>query len=138
MDARLLFCRNMRTLEVIIGLSCTPWMVMWYFMNESPRWLLANEETKEAKQVLTQACRMNGKSTEPIEEFVNNFVTSGSNVEERHITDLFKTKSIRRNTLLLGYSWMAFSMGYFGLLYNTPSLGWNYFLVFVFPGIIMR
>jgi OCT family organic cation transporter-like MFS transporter 4/5 len=32
--------RNMKTLEMVIALSATPFMLLWYFMPESPRWLL--------------------------------------------------------------------------------------------------
>lgn len=127
----------MRTLEVIIGLSCTPWMVMWYFMFESPRWLLANQKTEDARVVLEQACRINKRSPAPLDAFLDGYVQADK-VEQGGIADLFKTRSIRRNTLALGFCWMAFSMGYFGLLYNTPSLGWNMFLVFVFPALIVR
>ena len=33
--------------------------------------------------------------------------------------------------------WFAFSMGYFGLVYNTPAFDWNIYLVFVFPTFFM-
>jgi OCT family organic cation transporter-like MFS transporter 4/5 len=33
--------RNMQTLEMVIALSATPFLLLWYFMPESPRWLLA-------------------------------------------------------------------------------------------------
>ena len=32
---------DMDTLEMVIALSGLPFMVLWYFMPESPRWLLA-------------------------------------------------------------------------------------------------
>ena len=51
---------------------------------------------------------------------------------------LFRTPAIRRNTVIMSFCWLSFSMGYFGLLYNTPALEWNMFLVFVFPSIIVR
>ena len=33
--------RDMSTLEMVIALSGVPFMLLWYFMPESPRWLLA-------------------------------------------------------------------------------------------------
>lgn len=106
-------------------------------MFESPRWLLSKGKTERAKAVLEQACKINKKPTEPIDDFVNNYVQADK-VEKGSIADLFRTPSIRRNTLALAFCWMAFSMGYFGLLYNTPALGWNMFLVFIFPALIVR
>ena len=31
---------NMKNLELFIGLSAVPFMSLWYFLPESPRWLL--------------------------------------------------------------------------------------------------
>ena len=31
---------NMKNLELFIGLSAAPFMALWYFLPESPRWLL--------------------------------------------------------------------------------------------------
>ena len=39
----------------------------------------------------------------------------------------------RRNALCMTFCWFAFCMGYFGLVYNTPTFDWNIYLVFVFP-----
>ena len=50
--------------------------------------------------------------------------------------DLFKTPGIRRNSIVIIFCWLAFSMGYFGLVYNTPSFDANIYLVFVVPAFI--
>ena len=42
----------------------------------------------------------------------------------------------RRNALCMTFCWFAFSMGYFGLIYNTPAFNWNIYLVFVFPTFV--
>lgn len=39
----------------------------------------------------------------------------------------------RRNAIVMTFCWLAFSMGYFGLVYNTPAFDWNIYLVFIFP-----
>ncbi len=43
---------------------------------------------------------------------------------------------MRRNQLILCGCWLSFSMGYFGLSYNTPAFALNPFLVFSIPGMI--
>jgi hypothetical protein len=49
------------------------------------------------------------------------------------ITDILRKKGMRRNLMALGVCWMATAMGYYGLVFNTPSFDWNVYLVFVFP-----
>ena len=48
-----------------------------------------------------------------------------------------KLPATRRNALCMTLCWFAFSMGYFGLVYNTPAFDWNIYLVFVFPTFLM-
>ena len=42
----------------------------------------------------------------------------------------------RRNVICMTVSWLAFSMGYYGLVYNTPTFDWNLYLVFIFPTFV--
>ena len=80
-------------------------------------------------------CTWNSKSIDQIDSFVDNFVVDKSQ-QKGTVADLFKLPAIRRNTLLVCFCWLSFSMGYFGLLYNTPAFSWNPFFVFAFPGIL--
>ena len=102
----------------------------------SPRWLLSKGKSAEAKRVIRHACKLNGKSAEAVDDFVDNYV-SDLDEEQGSIVDLFRWPAMRRNSILMSLCWLSFSMGYFGLIYNTPAFGWNIFLVFVFPTFII-
>ena len=45
---------DMDTLEMVIALSGLPFMVLWYFMPESPRWLLAKGRKDKVNHLHTQ------------------------------------------------------------------------------------
>ena len=51
--------------------------------------------------------------------------------------DLWRLPATRRNSILLCYSWFTFSMCYYGLAYNTPSLDWDPSLVFMLPPMLI-
>jgi len=38
--------------------------------------------------------------------------------------------------MILSDQLFSFSMGYYGLVFNTPSFDWNLYLVFVLPGLL--
>ena len=108
-----------------------PFMSLWYFLPESPRWLLSKGRNKEAIEVLRLACKWNKKNVSKIDNL--KFIHQEENVKMGTFKDLFRFPSIRRNAFCMTICWMAFSMGYFGLVYNTPTFDWNIYLVFVLP-----
>ncbi len=142
------FIRNMRTLELVVGLSASPFILGWLLMPESPRWQLVKGRKKEAKRTMRMICRVNRRSTRGLDEFVDNFrdhARQDREEEERGgfllpmktVWDLFRYPATRRNTILMSYCWLSFSMGYFGLIYNTPAFDWSPFLVFMFPAFLI-
>ena len=129
---------NMYNLELVIGISALPFMLLWYLLPESPRWLISKGRLDEAKVVLRQACRWNGRP----DERVQNIEVPSKQIDEEdedtfaHIHHMFTFKGVRRNIISIWFCWLAFSMGYFGLVYNTPSFEANIYLVFVTPAFI--
>ncbi len=128
------FCRDMARLELIIGLSAVPYLTSWLLLPESPRWLLAMGKKEKARKVITKACGVNRMPRDPIEHFVDTYKDDGL---RGSISDLVREPAVRRNFLIMCYCWFSFSMGYFGLYYNTPSFDWNPFLVFILPSLMM-
>ena len=74
----------MRHLELFIGLSAIPFMILWWILPESPRWLLSKGRNEEAIKNLSLVCRTNKK---PIPDF-------------EPLLDVYKNKTnIKRGTM---------------------------------------
>ena len=130
---------NMQYLELFIGLSAIIFMPLWYFLPESPRWLASKGKLDEAKKVLVTACKYNKKPIDKVEKEIQRIAIAQKDKEKEKngmMHDLFKTPGVRRNSIVIIFCWLAFSMGYFGLVYNTPSFDANIYLVFVVPAFI--
>ena len=149
---------NMRTLQYVIGAAPIPWMVLWYFMPESPRWLLMKGPKYEqaARKVIEDACKLNKKPLEPVDKLIEKYhgiVEHEAELEElsskektqsddpQHhqasFTDLFRWPGMRRNSCCIMTVWFAMSCAYFGLMYNTPDQGWNKYLVYALPPLML-
>ena len=132
---------NMQYLEFIIGIAPLIFMPLWFVLPESPRWLISKGKLKKGNQVLLSARKWNKKPVDRVTEQVENFNLNQNNKETEWkggiIQDLFKSPGIRRNSIVMMFCWLAFSIGYIGLLYNTPSsFDANIDLVLIFPALM--
>ena len=131
---------NMQTLELFIGLSALIFMPLWFILPESPRWLISKGKLNQGKQVLLTACKWNKKPMDRVEKEVENIESDQKSKETERkggmMHELFKSPGVRRNSIVIIFCWLAFSMGYFGLIYNTPSFDANIYLVFVVPALM--
>jgi len=136
---------NMRRMEIFIGLSSFPLLLLLVFCHpESPKWLLTKGKIAKAIHILNRVASWNKKKFIN-EEKVLKFLESQSKQEdtpkkEDHgLTYVILSDSypfIRRNLFIMCICWFGFGMSYFGLALHTPELGSNVFLVFFLGGLM--
>ena len=117
--------RDWRNLQLIISVPPTICIVAYYFMPESPRWLIAQGRTEEAKAILQKAAKTNGKAWPD-----NVQLESADNVDNKdqtppesvNILALCKTPNVRKNTLIQYFNWFTASFVYYALTFNGGTL----------------
>lgn len=126
---------DMVHLEIFIGCSGIPFLIISFFLPESPKWLLVNGRYDEAITIIERACKINGivpkqEDLEALKEIHDETMDTGKTWL------LFKNPGIRRNMIIMNYCWFCFSMAYFGLIYNTPAFDLDPIVVFIIPAIL--
>ncbi|XP_045406698.1 solute carrier family 22 member 4 [Lemur catta] len=117
------FIRDWRMLLLALtvpGLLCVP---LWWFIPESPRWLISQRRFKEAEDIIQKAAKMNNIEIpamifDPVE-------LQELNPLKQHrvfILDLFRTTNIATITVMSLLLWMLTSVGYFALSLDAPNL----------------
>ncbi|XP_030649955.1 solute carrier family 22 member 5-like [Chanos chanos] len=131
------FIRDWRMLLLTMSLPALIYIPLWWFIPESPRWLLSLGRVEEAEAILRDAAKKN-KVTAPEVIFKKlEGEEKTSKPEETHnILDLLRTRNIRHTTLILCLVWLTLSMGYFGLSLNTSRLHGDPFLNCFFSAAI--
>ncbi|XP_036906396.1 solute carrier family 22 member 5 isoform X3 [Sturnira hondurensis] len=102
------------------GVLCA---LLWWFIPESPRWLISQGRFKEAEVIIRRAAKMNGIVAPSTIFEPNELEDLGSQEQQAHnILDLLRTRNICVITVMSIILWMTISVGYFGLSLDTPNL----------------
>ncbi|XP_032693470.1 solute carrier family 22 member 4 isoform X1 [Lontra canadensis] len=117
------FIRDWRMLLLALtvpGVLCFP---LWWFIPESPRWLISRRRFSEAESIIQKAAKMNNIAAprvifDPME--LQELKLPGQ--QKVLILDLFRTRNIAIITIMSLLLWMLTSVGYFALSLNAPNL----------------
>ncbi|XP_076285498.1 carcinine transporter isoform X2 [Lasioglossum baleicum] len=135
--------RDWRMLAVTTSAPFLMYILYWWFLPESPRWLLAKGRLVEANAILETLAKVNGKELPAsfTQKLRQRMMMSRSKSEEERlrsgpgVLSLFKTPNMRLKTCLITLNWFANNMVYVGLSYYGPALGNEEHLSFFFSSL---
>ncbi|XP_048190009.1 solute carrier family 22 member 5 isoform X1 [Perognathus longimembris pacificus] len=117
------FIRDWRMLLLALtgpGALCA---VLWWFIPESPRWLISQGRYKEAEVIIRKAAKLNGIVAPSTIFDPSELQDLSSKKQQSHrFLDLLRTRNIRIITIMTIILWLTISVGYFGLSLDTPNL----------------
>ena len=117
--------------------SLTLQIPVWFFLSESPRWLLSKGKTEEARALMMRMAKRNGKNIDLSQHVIKTAeVYESKNEVELGVADLFKTKDILIITIVMFFCWPIITMGYFGLGLSMTQLGGNIFVSFILGALV--
>ncbi|XP_051868465.1 solute carrier family 22 member 2-like [Pristis pectinata] len=124
-----------RNLQLVTTMPNFIFMVYYWLLPESPRWLLSRKKREAAVKVLQKVAKKNKKSFSINIETVQ---IESSEDEQRNpsVTDLVKTPQIRKHTLILMYNWFVSAMVYLGLVMRLGIIGGDIYLNFFISGVM--
>ncbi|TKS83082.1 Solute carrier family 22 member 5 High-affinity sodium-dependent carnitine cotransporter [Collichthys lucidus] len=119
------FLRDWKSLLLAVALPGLLYIPLWWFITESPRWLLSQGRVEEAEAIVRNAARKNKVEAPQIifQDYSTDGKSTWSKKEEHHtVFDLLKSHNIRATTLILCLVWFSQVTGYFGLSLNSLQL----------------
>ncbi|XP_046326574.2 organic cation transporter protein-like [Haliotis rufescens] len=119
------FIRDWHTLELAMSIPVAFFLIYWWVIPESPRWLLNEFRDQEAEVIIRRAAAVN-KVTLPEKLFEH----QASELEKHNndklkgsFFDLFTNPVMCIRTLIIFFNWLVVSMVYYGLSLNSDNLG---------------
>jgi len=149
------FIRDWQNLQLAISIPCVLLTLYYWFVPESPRWLMAEGRFDEAIKILRDGAKTNGR-TLPSDDELREMMQAIKDDEEdkkqeetRELTTsekvmevfdeilvLVKTPEMRKRTLNVFYSWLIVAMVYYGLSFNSKNLGANRYVSSFISGFV--
>ncbi|XP_071855620.1 organic cation transporter protein-like isoform X2 [Apostichopus japonicus] len=128
---------NWRHLIIVTTMPFLLLVPAFWFLTESPRWLVADENFEEAEKVIQEIAKVNKKEiphnllTKLREEYVK-----AQADEQTTFRNLIRNPVLMVYFICLLYIWFAQSFVYYGLSLGTSSLGMNIHAAFSISGAV--
>ncbi|XP_066986634.1 organic cation transporter protein-like [Macrobrachium rosenbergii] len=142
--------RPWRWLQVMYSLPTISLFSTYWFLPESPRWLISQGRHEEAVEIFSRAAKVNGRVLPPSEALVKSLQKIAPSQKatkpekpSRRLLSILKhfvvllTKKEHRVKILVNYfCWCAVSMVYYGVSLNSGNLSTDPYLYMLLGGLV--
>ncbi|XP_035684134.1 organic cation transporter protein-like isoform X1 [Branchiostoma floridae] len=132
------FLRDWWSLQLALAVMSAPLLSYWWLLPESPRWLLSNNRTKQAKISLQKAAKFN-RVTIPDEVYEKVTKLKDKEPGEKskyNLVDLFRGPGLRMITVTMSLVWFATVAVYYALIIGSADLAGDPYLNFVLGALL--
>ncbi|XP_040206859.1 solute carrier family 22 member 2-like isoform X1 [Rana temporaria] len=129
------FINNWRWLQLAVTLPNFVFLTYCWFVPESPRWLLSQNQKDKANEIIKHIAKKNKK---PIPNTLQR-LTANEDTGDKQVPsfkDLVRTPQIRKHTFILMYIWFTCAVIYQGLIMHMGSTGENIYLDFFISAMV--
>lgn len=110
-------------------------LTYFYFIPESPRWLVVAGRKSKAEMLLRKICSVNGREF-PDSIDLDVVENDDEEYKQRNCLALLKTPRMRIRTVVISFLWFSCSLMYYAMSLNTGSLSGDIFVNTVISGAV--
>ncbi|KAM6914915.1 solute carrier family 22 member 2 [Xenentodon cancila] len=127
------FITDWRWLQVAITIPYIFFLSYYWFIPESPRWLLSQNKKAQAVKI-TESIAKKNKMT--LSKNIETLTDDNADSNTASFTDLIRTPKMRKHTFILSYNWFTSAVVYQGLIMRLGILGGNVYIDFLISGLV--
>jgi len=134
------FRHSWRLMSFSVSIIGIPFLMLQWWLVESPRWLLAQNRQEEAENVLRTIARGNGVTGKldinlrPPPSHVQRL--HGQKSQEDSVVTLFTSPKLTRVSLILSYCWFVVGGCYYGLTLAAGHMGTDIYTGTALSGLV--
>ncbi|XP_077553089.1 organic cation transporter protein-like [Haemaphysalis longicornis] len=130
--------KDWRITQLYAAVPLAPLLVLWCFLPESPRWLMATGQFPEAKKVVAKFAKHASMPPNLVDEIIDEAKrnkAASREVNKATIADLFSTKLLATITTLIIFQTVVSSLMWYRMTVSTASVGGNPYLNFTIAAL---
>ncbi|NXG73110.1 S22A2 protein, partial [Baryphthengus martii] len=124
-----------RWLQLTVTLPNFFFLLYYWCLPESPRWLIAQKQPDKAMEVIKHITKGNKKQLPLSFQNLSSEDEDGEKLKPSFL-DLIRTPQIRKHTFVLMYSWFTSSVLYQGLIMYMGIAAGNMYLDFLYSALV--
>nr|8ET6_A Chain A, OCT1 [Homo sapiens]8ET7_A Chain A, OCT1 [Homo sapiens]8ET8_A Chain A, OCT1 [Homo sapiens] len=124
-----------RWLQLAVSLPTFLFLLYYWCVPESPRWLLSQKRNTQAIKIMDHIAQKNGKLP-PADLKMLSLKEDSTEKLSPSFADLFRTPQLRKHTFILMYLWFTSSVLYQGLIMHMGATGGNLYLDFFYSALV--
>jgi len=131
--------RDWRWLEITITLPVLSFVILYWYLPESVRWLLSHGRDEEAEKILQHVAKTNKTELghDVITALKNDPSMASTNTGKKYSAlDCLKTWKMAKISLNVWFNWLVNALVYYGLSLNTEKLAGNPYMNFGMAGVV--
>ncbi|XP_043962356.1 solute carrier family 22 member 2-like isoform X2 [Gambusia affinis] len=127
------FITDWRWLQVVITVPYILFLSYYWFIPESPRWLLSQNRKSKAVKITKDMAKEN---RETLSKMIETLSDDNADSSTASFMDLIRTPKMRKHTLILSFNWFTSAVVYQGLIMRLGILGGNVYIDFLISGLV--
>ncbi|XP_046582115.1 organic cation transporter protein-like [Haliotis rubra] len=125
--------RQWRHLRLALGIPPILFVTYWWFIPESPRWLMSRGRTEEAKTIIQKIATSN-KAT--LSETIMSDLSFEEDVQQTRLWRIFSSPVLLLRSAIVFFNWFAINIVYYGLSLNVGNLSGDIYLNFFISSLM--
>ncbi|XP_016516797.1 solute carrier family 22 member 2-like [Poecilia formosa] len=127
------FITDWRWLQVAFTAPYVLYFAYYWFIPESPRWLISQNNSSKALEITKAIAKENRKKlSSHFEVLIGDEVDSTS----ASLLDLIRTPNMRKHTFILMFNWFTSAVVYQGLIMRVGITGGNVYIDFLISSLV--
>nr|XP_046229345.1 solute carrier family 22 member 2-like isoform X2 [Scatophagus argus] len=128
------FITDWRWMQVVITAPYIFFLSYYWFIPESPRWLISQNNSPKALEITEALAKENKRTISKNFEMLTDDDEKDS--PSASLLDLIRTPNMRKHTFILMFNWFTSAVVYQGLIMRVGIAGGNVYIDFLIAGLV--